>query len=178
MKIIETALPGALIVETPVFRDARGGFQRLHCDEAFAAVGLPGRFVQSNLSVNTEKGILRGLHYQAAPHAEDKLVRCVNGAILDVAADMRVDSPTFGQYVAVELSAENGRALLVPKGCAHGYLTLTPGAAVVYHVSTPYHGAAERGVRWNDPFFAIDWPENTPKLSDKDAAWPDFRAPL
>lgn len=175
MKIVPTELAGAVIVETPVFRDARGGFQRLHCEETFAAAGLPSRFVQSNLSVNTEQGILRGLHYQAAPYAEDKLVRCVNGAILDVAADIRPDSPTFGRYVAVELSAENGRALLVPKGCAHGYLTLTPAAAVMYHVSTAYAAAAERGVRWNDPFFAIDWPVAAPKLSDKDANWPDFQ---
>jgi dTDP-4-dehydrorhamnose 3,5-epimerase len=174
VKRIETPLAGLVVVETPVFRDARGSFQRLQCNDAFAAAGLPAAFVQTNLSTNTQPNILRGMHYQKFPHQEDKLVRCVHGAILDVVIDIRRSSPTFGRHFAIELSAENARALLVPKGFAHGYLTLTADAAVLYHVTTPYTPGAEGGIRWNDPRFAIDWPVDAPLLSDKDAAWPDF----
>lgn len=174
MKLIRTPLADLVVIETPVFRDQRGGFQRLQCNEAFAAAGLPSAFVQTNLSTNTQRHILRGMHYQKHPHQEDKLVRCVQGAILDVVIDIRRSSPTFGQHFAIELTAANALALLVPKGFAHGYLTLSDESSVLYHVTTPYTPGAEGGIRWNDPRFAIAWPVQEPLLSGKDGAWPDF----
>lgn len=176
MKFVETPLKGLLVVESPVFRDARGTFQRLQCHDAFAAAGLPASFVQTNLSTNVHANTLRGMHFQKAPHAEDKLVRCIGGSVLDVVIDLRRDAGTFGRHFAIELSAESARALFVPKGFAHGYLTLTAAAIVLYHVTTPYIPGAEGGVRWNDPRFAIDWPTQEPLLSAKDASWPDWRS--
>ncbi len=174
MKVTPTPIADLVIVEFPVFRDARGGFQRIHCNREFTTAGLPDAFVQTNLSTNVHANTLRGMHFQRAPHQEDKLVRCVHGAVLDVVIDLRRESATFGRHVAVELSAENARALLVPKGFAHGYLTLTDDAAVLYHVSAFYTPGVEGGVRWNDPRFAIDWPVRDPIISAKDAAWPDY----
>ncbi len=174
MKIQATGLPGLLVLETPVFRDSRGGFQRLHCEQTFADSGLPIQFVQTNLTTNSEANILRGLHYQRTPYREDKLIRCVHGAILDVVIDIRRSSLTFGRHFAIELTAGNGLALLVPKGFAHGYLTITAGATVLYQVSTPYTPSAENGIRWNDPFLGFSWPHPRPIVSDKDSAWPDF----
>lgn len=174
MKFNSTPLNKLVVVESPVFRDERGGFQRIHCNQAFSAAGLPDSFVQTNLSTNVHANTLRGMHYQKAPYQEDKLVRCVQGAVLDVVLDLRRDSATFGQHFSIELSAENALALLVPKGFAHGYLTLTENAAVLYHVTTPYTPGVEGGVRWNDPRFAIAWPVREPIISAKDAAWPDY----
>lgn len=174
MKFNTTPLPGLVVVESPVFRDERGGFQRIQCNHEFANAGLPGSFVQTNLSTNIQMHTLRGMHYQKSPHQEDKLVRCIQGAVLDAVIDLRPASPTFGQHFMIELSADNALALLVPKGFAHGYLTLTAGAAVLYHVSTPYMPGVEGGVRWNDPRFGIRWPVQHPVLSAKDAAWPDY----
>lgn len=174
MRILPTPLHDLVLVETPVFCDERGSFQRLQCNDTFAARGLPTQFVQTNLSTNRQRHILRGMHFQRTPHQEDKLVRCVHGAILDVGIDIRESSPTFGRHFMVELSADNALALLVPKGFAHGYLTLTEDAAVLYHVTHPYTPGAEGGIRWNDPRFAIDWPVQEPLLSPKDAHWPDF----
>lgn len=174
MKLSKTPLADLVLVEWPVHRDERGCFQRLHCREQLADAGLPCDFPQSNLATNTDKGILRGMHFQRAPHAEDKLVRCVTGLILDVVIDMRPVSPTFGQHYSVELSAANALALFVPKGFAHGYMTLTKGAAVLYHVTTPFVPGAEGGIRWNDPAFCIAWPTDRPVLSAKDSVWPDF----
>lgn len=174
MKFEHTPLRGLVVVASPVFRDERGSFQRLHCNCEFAANGLPDSFVQTNFSTNVQANTLRGMHFQKPPHQEDKLVRCVQGAVLDVVIDLRRDSETFGRHYAIELTADNALALLVPKGFAHGYLTLTPNAAVLYHVTTPYAPGVEGGVRWNDPRFAIPWPVSNPILSAKDAAWPDF----
>lgn len=174
MKFKDTPLKNLVVVESPVFRDERGGFQRIHCNQAFADAGLPDSFVQTNLSTNVHANTLRGMHYQKAPYQEDKLVRCIQGAVLDVVLDLRRDSATFGQHFGIELSAENALALLVPKGFAHSYLTLTANAAVLYHVTTPYTPGVEGGVRWNDPRFAIAWPVREPIISAKDAAWPDF----
>lgn len=176
MKIGKTSLRDVVTLEWPVFRDERGSFQRLYCQDQLAAAGLPSSFPQSNLATNSAKGILRGMHFQRAPQQEDKLVRCIVGAILDVVIDIRPESPTFARHFKVELSADNARALFVPKGFAHGYLTLTEGAAVLYHVTAAYAPGAEGGLRWNDPAFGIDWPIGDPKLSAKDAAWPDFDA--
>ena len=174
MKFNSTPIPGLVVVESAVFRDERGGFQRIQCSHEFAQAGLPEVFVQTNLSTNLHANTLRGMHYQKAPYQEDKLVRCIQGAVLDVVIDLRPGSATFARHFAIELSAENALALLVPKGFAHGYLTLTANAAVLYHVSTPYTPGVEGGVRWNDPRFGIDWPTTNPVLSAKDAAWPDY----
>ncbi len=174
MNFNPTAFSGLVIVSSPVFRDERGSFQRLQCNREFSEAGLPDVFVQTNLSTNVHANTLRGMHFQKPPHQEDKLVRCVQGAVLDVVIDLRRSSATFNRHFAIELSAHNGLALLVPKGFAHGYLTLTENAAVLYHVSTAYAPGVEGGVRWNDSRFAIDWPVREPVLSAKDAAWPDY----
>ncbi len=174
VKVVDTPLSGLVLIESPIFRDDRGTFQRLHCSESLAALGLPCHFVQTNLATNVRSGTLRGMHFQRAPHEEDKLVRCIAGAVLDVVIDIRASSPTFGKHFSVELSAERAHALLVPKGFAHGYLTLTDGAVVLYHVTAAYQPAAEGGIRWSDPGFGIQWPIARPQLSAKDAAWPDY----
>jgi dTDP-4-dehydrorhamnose 3,5-epimerase len=141
----------------------------------FAARGLTADFVQCNESFSARKGTLRGLHYQAAPHGEVKLVRCVRGAIFDVLVDLRPDSSTYTRWFGAELTAANRRLLYIPEGCAHGYLTLEDQSEVEYPVSCAYHPDAERGIRWNDPRFAIAWPDVEPlTLSPKDRQWPDY----
>jgi dTDP-4-dehydrorhamnose 3,5-epimerase len=174
VKILPTPLHDLVLVETPVFCDERGSFQRLQCNDTFAARGLPSQFVQTNLSTNRQRHILRGMHFQRTPHQEDKLVRCVHGAVLDVVIDLRETSLTFGQHFMIELNSENVLALFVPKGFAHGYLTLSECTTVVYHVTHPHTPTAEAGIRWNDPYFSIKWPVKNPLLSEKDANWPDF----
>lgn len=174
MNILPTPLRGLVIIDSPLFRDERGTFQRLHCSESFADKLLPTHFPQTNLSTNRQRHILRGMHFQRAPHREDKLVRCVHGAVLDVVIDLRETSLTFGQHFMIELNSENALALFVPKGFAHGYLTLSECATVVYHVTHPHTPTAEAGIRWNDPYFSIKWPVKNPLLSEKDANWPDF----
>lgn len=174
MRFESTPLAGLTVVHSPAFQDERGGFRRLQCAREFAAAGLADVFVQTNLSTNNRRHILRGLHYQQAPYQEDKLVRCVSGRILDVAVDVRPGSPTLGRHFAIELDEENGLALYLPKGFAHGYLTLSGQCTVLYHVSQFYTPGAERGLRWNDPRLGIRWPTSEPLLSAKDAAWPDF----
>jgi len=171
-----TELPEVFVVEAQAAADERGFFARLFCREEFAAHGLSFEPVQANLSGNKLKGTLRGLHYQAAPYAEDKLVMVRRGAIFDVAVDIRPASPTFGRHHAENLSAANRRALFVPKGCAHGYQTLEEDTEVFYLVSAAYQPGAERGLRWDDPGLAIAWPQAPPTvISAKDAAWPDFQ---
>ena len=168
-----TDLPGVTVIEAQPATDERGFFARVFCREEFARFGLAFEPVQANLSGNRFSGTLRGLHYQAAPFAEDKLVTVRRGAIFDVAVDLRPSSPSFGRYHAEELSADNCRALFVPKGCAHGYQTLTDEAEVFYLVSAAYQPGAERGLKWDDPRLAIAWPRVPPTiLSAKDAAWP------
>ena len=170
-----TDLPGVFAIEAQPATDARGFFARLFCREEFAACGLAFAPVQANLSGNRLKGTLRGLHYQAAPFAEDKLVMVRRGAILDVAVDIRQNSPTFGRHHAEELSAANRRALFVPQGCAHGYQTLADDTEVFYLVSAAYKPGAERGLRWDDPALDIAWPQAPPTvISAKDSAWPNF----
>jgi dTDP-4-dehydrorhamnose 3,5-epimerase len=178
VKFEPTPLAGLTVVHASAFQDGRGSFRRLQCAREFAAAGLADVFVQTNLSTNNQRHILRGLHYQQSPHQEDKLVRCVAGRILDVAVDVRPGSSTFGKHFSIELDADNGLALYLPKGFAHGYLTLTEHSAVLYHVSEYYTPAAERGLRWNDPCLGIAWPAAAPLLSPKDADWPDFGAPV
>jgi dTDP-4-dehydrorhamnose 3,5-epimerase len=168
----ETELCGAYAIDLHPTEDERGFFARSFCAEEFAAHGLPGRMPQSSVSYNRCRGTLRGLHFQAAPHAEEKLVRCTAGAIFDVIVDLRESSPTRHRWVGFELSAENRRALFVPKDFAHGFLTLADDSEVLYMISVPYAPGFERGVRWNDPAFGIDWPLEPVHIAARDAAYP------
>lgn len=168
MQFEETPLSGAFLIELDRLGDERGFFARLFCEEEFAKRGLESRFPQINNSLSKEVGTLRGMHYQVTPHEEVKLVRCVQGALWDVILDLRQGSPTFGQSFGVELSASNRCMLYVPRGFAHGFLTLEADTEAFYLVSTPYAPASERGVRWNDPFFAIEWPSEPRVVSEKD----------
>ena len=174
MKFSETALKGAFIIDIDRREDARGFFARTYCTHEFAAHGLPEHMVQTNMSLTRNQGTLRGMHYQVHPNAEDKLVRCMQGAIWDAIVDIRPESPTYCQSIGVELSDNNGRMLLVPKGFAHGFLTLSDNAAVTYQVSAFYTPGAERGARHDDPSFGLQWPTPVLDLSDKDRHWPDF----
>jgi dTDP-4-dehydrorhamnose 3,5-epimerase len=168
----ETALRGAYTIELQRIEDERGFFARSFCAEEFAAHGLPGQMPQSSVSFNRHRGTLRGLHFQLAPHAEEKLVRCTAGAIFDVIVDLREHSPTRHRWVGVELSAENRRMLYVPQDFAHGFITLTDGAEVLYMMSVPYARGFEGGVRWNDPAFGIAWPLEPKHIAARDAAYP------
>jgi dTDP-4-dehydrorhamnose 3,5-epimerase len=171
----ETSLPGAFVIDVERREDERGFFARSWCAKEYAEHGLETRLVQANLSWNPRRGTLRGMHFQHAPHAEVKIVRATKGAIYDVIIDLRPDSPTFKEWIGVELTAESRRALYVPEGFAHGFQTLVPDCEVHYLVTEFYTASAEGGVRWNDPAFGIHWPDpNNAFLSAKDAAWPDF----
>ena len=174
MIFTKTVLQGAVIVDIERHEDSRGHFARTYCEREFAANGLPARMVQTNTSLTRQAGTLRGMHYQALPYAEDKLVRCVRGAIWDAIVDLRPESPTCCRWIGVELSEANGRMLLIPRGFAHGYVTLTDDAVLIYQVSEFYTPGFERGVRHDDPAFGIDWPVPIKGMSDRDASWPDF----
>lgn len=172
MIFTETPLKGAWLLDLERREDARGFFARAFCAREFAAHQLPPVVAQCNLSYNYLAGTLRGLHYQAAPAEEPKLIRCVRGAIYDVIVDLRDDSPTRLQHFGVELTDDNRRSLYVPPLFAHGYLTLTDGAEVAYQVGEFYTPGAERGLRHDDPALAINWPRPVTTLSEKDAIWP------
>ena len=174
MLFVETELPGAYVIEIERRPDERGFFARTFCEREFEAHGLPQRFPQCNLSNNTRAGTLRGMHYQAAPLWEAKLVRCVRGAIYDVIIDLRPDSAARLRWIGVELSADNGRALFVPEGFAHGFLTLADQSDVFYHMSEFFRPEGARGLRWNDPRFDIRWPSAPRVISERDATYPDF----
>ena len=172
MNIVKTALDGVLIIEPKVFGDARGFFTESWNEQRFnEAVGSPVRFVQDNHS-RSRKGVLRGLHFQRAPHAQGKLVRCVAGAVFDVAVDLRAGSPTFGQWAGAELTADNHRQFWVPPGFAHGFLTLSDSADFLYKTTDFYAPACEGAVLWNDADIGIAWPDlgEAPQLAAKDAA--------
>lgn len=171
-----TILAGAFVVEPEPINDTRGFFARTFCQREFEAAGLDGRVAQCSASYNPARGTLRGLHYQAPPHEESKLVRCTQGAIYDVIVDLRTQSPTFRQWFSVELSSENRLGLFIPKGVAHGFQTLTSGAEVLYQISPEYEPDATRGVRWNDPAFGINWPDAQRTISERDSGYPDFSA--
>ncbi|MES1026030.1 dTDP-4-dehydrorhamnose 3,5-epimerase [Gloeocapsa sp. BRSZ] len=171
MKFTQTPLKGAYIIDLEEKPDHRGFFARTYCAEEFAAHGLKATVAQCNLSFNHYKGTLRGMHYQVAPACETKLVRCIQGAIYDVIVDMRADSPTYLQHIGVELTAQNRRTLYVPEMFAHGYQALTDGAEVVYQVGEFYTPGYERGLRYDDPVLAIDWPLPVSEISAKDASW-------
>jgi dTDP-4-dehydrorhamnose 3,5-epimerase len=170
----ETPLAGAFVIDLEKKGDDRGFFARAFCEREFAAKGLSTRFVQVNNSLSAQKGTLRGMHYQLAPRAETKLVRCIRGSLFDVILDLRKGSPTFGQSFGAELSAENRRMMYVPKGFAHGFITLADDTEAFYFVDEFYAPEQERGLRWNDPRFAIAWPAAPVVLSDKDRAHRDF----
>ena len=168
-----TKIPGVLVVELEKREDPRGYFARAWCADEFAKNGLP-RFVQTNMSMSRQRGTIRGLHYQAAPHGEAKYMRCIRGAIFDVAVDVRPDSPTYKKWIGVELTADNRKALFIPEGLAHAYQALTDDAEVIYSASCAYTPGAERGIRWNDPAFNIEWPIVEALVSEKDMKWADF----
>jgi dTDP-4-dehydrorhamnose 3,5-epimerase len=171
---IETKLKGAFIIELERLEDERGFFARSFCQKEFEERGLNPCIVQCNVSYNKNRGTLRGMHYQTAPYEEVKLVRCIRGAIYDVAIDLRKDSPTLKQWIAVELTAENHRMLYIPEGFAHGFQTLKDNTEVFYQVSAFYHPESDKGVRWNDPAFRIVWPDDIRVISDRDRKCPDF----
>ena len=172
MIITRTAIEGPAILDLDRRSDDRGFFARTFCVSEFGAAGLATEVEQSNLSFNHRAGTVRGMHLQVAPHPEAKLVRCIAGAVLDIIVDLRPGSPTRLQHVAVELSAENHRALYVPPCFAHGYQTLVDGAEVLYQVSGSYAPVAERGMRWDDPALGLAWPLPVSLISTKDASWP------
>ena len=173
MILTETPLAGAFLVQPDLREDERGFFARTFCHRVFAEHGLDPAVAQCSLSFNHRQGTVRGLHYQAEPHVEAKLVRCTRGAIFDVALDLRPDSPTYRSWFGAELTDANRSMLYVPEGCAHGFLTLTDGAEVTYQMSAPYAPAAARGVRWDDPAFGIDWPGEVVVINQRDATYPD-----
>ncbi len=174
MIFIETELAGVFEIEIEPKPDERGFFARTWCQNEFAEQGLDSHLVQCSLSHNTKRGTLRGMHFQAAPHGETKLVRCSKGAIYDVALDLRHDSKSYRRWVGVTLTAEKRNALYIPKGCAHGFLTLADDSEVLYQISDFYHADSARGVRWNDPAFGIAWPGEVEVISARDANYPDF----
>ncbi len=161
-----------VVVEIEAIEDERGFFARAWCRREFEEQGLRTSFVQENIGFNTRRGTLRGLHFQAPPHVEVKLVRCVRGAVWDVALDLRSDSPTFGRWFGTDLGADDRKMLHVPEGCAHGYLTLTDDAEIRYLTSQFYAPDAAGGVRYDDPAFAIEWPGEVRLVSGQDRGWP------
>lgn len=174
MIFTETPLKGAFLIDLEKRGDDRGFFARAFCEKEFATHELSTHFCQVNNSLSALKGTLRGMHYQLAPRAETKVVRCIRGALFDVILDLRKDSATFGQSFGAELSAENRRMMYVPRGFAHGFITLSENAEAFYFVDEFYAPQAERGVRWNDPKFKIQWPMMPVVLSDKDRDQRDF----
>jgi dTDP-4-dehydrorhamnose 3,5-epimerase len=170
----ETHLPGVFVVDLDPRADERGFFARAWCAREFDEHGLETRLAQCNLSFNDRRGTLRGMHYQVAPHEEVKLIRCTSGAVYDVVIDVRPESSAYCEWIGVELSAENRRMLYIPRGCAHGYLTLADRTETFYQVSEFYAPGAEHGIRWDDSAFTIDWPQPIEVISEKDRSWPDF----
>lgn len=174
MKFFKTKLSGVFRAHIEPRCDERGFFARSWCEQEFESNGLNSRLVQCNVSFNTRKGTLRGMHYQAAPYPEAKLVRCTRGAIYDVVVDLRRESPTFRQWIGATLTADNREMLYVPEGCGHGFLTLENETEVFYQMSEFYHSDLARGVRWNDPAFGIEWPAGVEQISERDRTYPGF----
>jgi len=174
MLFTETPLAGAYIIDIVALQDERGFFARTWSSEELEKRGLDTTLVQCNVAWNPLKGTLRGMHFQRAPQEEVKIIRCTRGALFDVIIDLRTDSPTFRQWTSVELTAESRRMLYVPKGFAHGYITLTDDVEAYYHVSAPYTPECAGGVRWDDPAFGIKWPLAPTLMSERDRDWPHF----
>jgi len=172
MQFQRTRVHNAWLIEPTPHIDARGRFMRAWCEQELAAQGIRFAPVQSNMAYSKHKGTLRGLHYQVAPALEAKLVRCTRGAVFDVVLDLRRDSPTYRQWYGAPLSADDGRMLLVPEGCAHGCQSLTDDTEILYMASAPFAPLHARGLRHDDPAFAIEWPLPASMLSDQDRSWP------
>jgi len=170
----KTKIRGVIVIDLEKLEDERGFFARTFCQREFLARGLNPRVVQCNTSFNKHKGTLRGLHFQAAPYQEAKLVRCIQGAIYDVVVDLRPDSPSYKMYDSFELTAENRTMLYVPEGVAHGFQTLRPDSEVFYQMSESYVQQAARGVRWDDPAFGISWPPGERMINERDRNYADF----
>jgi dTDP-4-dehydrorhamnose 3,5-epimerase len=177
MIFTESPLSGAYLVDMERLTDERGFFARSYCAEEFAARGLGPELRQCSVSYNARKGTLRGMHYQGPPHEEHKLVRCTAGAIFDVIVDIRTASPTYRRWYGAELTQDNRRSLFIPPGFAHGFMSLTDGAEVYYMISVVHAPKFSRGVRWNDPAFAIEWPLAPAVISERDAAYPLLDVP-
>ena len=178
MIFTETKLSGAYILEIEKREDERGFFTRTFCQREFKEHGLNPNLVQCNISYNKLIGTLRGMHFQATPHQEAKLVRCTQGAIHDVIIDIRPDSPTYLKHIAIGLTADTHNALYVPEGFAHGFLTLEPDTCVFYQMSEFYAPGYARGFRWDDPAFNIEWPADVNMISERDAGYPDYSVEL
>jgi len=174
MIFTESCIKGAFLIDIARLEDERGFFARSWCEREFAINHIETKWVQANISYNKKKGTLRGMHYQALPYEEDKLVRCTTGAIYDVIVDLRQGSDTLKKWIAVELSAENRRMIYVPKGFAHGFITLQDNSEVFYLMSEFYTPGYSRGFRWNDPAFGLKWPGKVTVISEKDVSYPDF----
>jgi dTDP-4-dehydrorhamnose 3,5-epimerase len=175
MLFCQAKLPGVFEIQVEPHVDERGSFARLWCQKEFEANGIHSKLVQCSISVNTRKGTLRGIHFQAHPHEETKLVRCVKGAIYDVVLDLRPSSPRFMDWFAAELTAANRKAVYIPEGCAHGFLTLEDDTEVFYQMSEFYSAESARGVRWNDLAFGITWPGKVEVISERDRTYPDYK---
>jgi dTDP-4-dehydrorhamnose 3,5-epimerase len=178
MKFHDVGLEGARLVELSPFADSRGRFSRLFCGKVFAEAGLEGNFVQINESFNISPGTLRGMHFQLPPAAEVKVVRCMQGKMWDCIIDLRPSSATFRKWFGAELTPENNLMMYVPRGFAHGFITIEPNTFAIYLASSAYAPGSERGVRYNDPAFAIEWPLAPAVISDKDGNWADFKEEL
>lgn len=174
MKFNAATVEGGFTIDLDKREDDRGFFARYFCEDEFAAAGLEARYVQINDSYNHKKGTLRGLHYQLPPSGEVKVVRCIRGALFDVMVDMRPKSPTFKQWFGAKLTAENRRMMYVPRGFAHGFITLEDDTEALYLASASYDPIAERGLRFNDPSIGIEWPVDPVEMSEKDLSWPDL----
>jgi dTDP-4-dehydrorhamnose 3,5-epimerase len=171
----ELDLIGAYLVDIEPRADDRGFFARTFCEDEFASSGLVTRFPQASISYNARRGTVRGMHFQAAPHEETKLVRCVTGAVYDVIVDVRPNSPTYLRSMGVELSAKNRSALYIPRGFAHGFQTLVDDSELLYMIDVNYVAEAARGVRWNDPSINVNWPDPIEVIADRDASFPDWQ---
>jgi dTDP-4-dehydrorhamnose 3,5-epimerase len=178
VKFTPATIPGVVLIELEPHTDERGSFARVFCADEFAAGGLPSVFVQGSISRNLQRGALRGMHLQLGPEPEAKVVRCTRGRLYDVVLDLRPDSPAYLEWLAFELDAESGRAVFIPGGCAHGFLTLEPDTEVTYLMTVPYDPRHQHGVRWNDPAFSIAWPFEPRVIGERDATFPNYSGPL
>lgn len=174
MRFTATPIDGVFVIDLQPVEDHRGFFARTFCEETFRERGLEHHFAQASVAFSARRGTLRGMHYQRDPHGEAKLVRCTRGSVYDAVIDLRPHSPTFRHSFGVELTADNRRMLYVPRGLAHGYLTLEDETEISYQMSTPYHPEAAAGVRWNDPAFGVRWPIGVTVIAERDATYPDF----
>jgi dTDP-4-dehydrorhamnose 3,5-epimerase len=178
MKFSRTTIAGVVMVDLQPKRDDRGAFARFFCKDEFASHGLPAQFVQGSLSRNPTRGTLRGMHLQLGPAPEEKLVSCTRGRVYDVILDLRERSATYKQWAAAELESESGQAIFIPAGCAHGFLTLEPDSELLYLMTVRYDPINQRGVRWDDPAFAIKWPFQPSVMSERDRSFPDYTEPF